>query len=244
MGIAYNPRYSSISEITGPSGWYFINTALGPVHTYVDQDYDGGGWALVIANRRFTAGMNNLTYENAISTCNIRTGGTNNGTNIVVPVGSKLTALSDYNVFVGLQYWALLGNRLTSGKITAVQYSAATSGVALGSTGLHQERYRWRFSSFASNYAFTGGEAVADETGTGTPGMYSTHVLAGRGLTTFDFDQDSNSGNCATFYNNNPFWYTSCWSGNQFAGGSFVDAPYWTSSSSGFAREYGAVYIK
>lgn len=244
MGIAYNGKYNSVSEITGPSGWYFINTPVGPVHTYVDQDYDGGGWALVLANRISTAGMNNLTYFDAINTCNIRTGGTNNGTNTVVPIGTKMTSLSNYNFFVGLKYWQFLGNRLTSNKITAVQYTSSTSGTPLGSTGSHQERYRWRFSSFTSNFAFSGGEAVSDETGTGAPGMYSTHVLSGKGLTTYDNDQDSNGGNCSTYYNNNPFWYTSCWSGNMFAGGGYSDAPYWTSSIGTYVRTYGALYIK
>ena len=244
MATNYGAIYNSASEIKGPSGWYYINTELGPVHTYVDQDYDGGGWVLVLANRRYTAGMNNLTYSDAINTCNIRTAGTDDATNTVVPIRTRLSTLADYNIFVGLKYWALLGNRLTSGRITAVQFSAASNGIALSATASHQERYRWGFSSFTSNYAFSGGLAISDETGTGAPGMYSTHVLGGRGLTTFDYDQDLNSGNCATYYNNNPFWYTSCWSGNQFAGGGYIDGPYWTSSSSAYSRQYGAVYIK
>jgi hypothetical protein len=34
MSVNYGARYNSVAEITGPSGWYIINTAAGPCHTY------------------------------------------------------------------------------------------------------------------------------------------------------------------------------------------------------------------
>ena len=69
-------------------------------------------------------------------------------------------------------------------------------------------------------------------------------ITTSRNLSTFDSDQDDNSGNCSTYYNNNPWFYGSCWSGNYFAGGGHVDGPYWNGSSNGDHHAYGAVYKK
>lgn len=240
MSIHYNPRYTSISDIRGPSGWYTIWLNEEPVTVYVDQTYSGGGWVCVLANRINTSGMNNLTYYNAVNTCNYRTGSVANSTNTLVTVPSKLGSLSDYNIFIGARLWPLLGYRANASAITVVQF-VSTSVQPL--SGTHTKRYRWQFSNWSTTYGFAGVSAVSDETGTGAPGMYNYHALNGFGLTTYDFDQDQNGGNCATYYNNNPFWYGSCWSGNWFAGGGYADAPYWDSSGSDY-HNYGAVYIK
>lgn len=243
MAVNFNGVYSNVSEIDGPSGWYWINTEAGPCHTYVNQEYDGGGWCLVLANRSYTAGMSNLNYVDATTKCNFRTGGTNNVSNTVVPAGSKLGALSNYNVFIAPVFWPLLAGRVTTGKVTVVQFVSGTNGTALSETGSHNKRYRWRFDSFNSRWGMSGVTAISDETGTGSPGFYSYHAANGFSLTTYDLDQDPNGGNCATYYNNNPWWYGSCWSGNYFAGGGYADRPYWDGSG-GDNYQYGAVYIK
>jgi hypothetical protein len=242
MAVSYGGNYNSVSEITGPSGWYTINSAAGSCQTYVDQSYDGGGWALVLADRAFTAGMNNLTYVDATTKCNFRTGGTNNGSNTVVPERSKLSGLADYNVFVAPLFWPMLAGRASSGKVTVVQYVSGTNGSALSATGSHNKRYRWRFDSFNSRLGFVGATGISDETGTGAPGLYSYHSNGSYSLSTYDVDQDAHGGNCSTFYNNYPFWYGGCWNGNYFAEGGYADGPYWSGSGSGF--QYGAVYIK
>ena len=231
-------------SVKGPSGWYMIQTPYGPCHTYVNQDYDGGGWCLVLANRINTAGMNNLTYVDATTKCNFRTGGTANGSNTTVEAGSKLAALSNYNVWIAPCFWPALGYRADSSNITVVQFVSSTIGTGLNNTATHTKRYRWRFSNFNTRWAFQGVAAVSDETSTGAPGFYSYHAVNGYSLTTYDVDQDVNGGNCATYYNNNPFWYGSCWSGNWFGGGGgYADAPFWDSSGGDY-HNYGAVYIK
>jgi hypothetical protein len=243
MGNFYGGEvYSSAFDITGSSGFYAINTPAGPVVSYVDQDYDGGGWVQVMGNTAYTGGMNNLNYFDAVNTCNYRNPGTNNGTN--TPRGPRgLTGVSGYNSWTGLKYWQHLAGRVTSGKVMVVQF-VATSAVALGATGSHTKRYRWRFDNFNSTYAIVGATAIADETSTGSPGFYSYHAANGFNLSTYDNDQDAyGSGNCSTFYNNNPFWYGGCWSGNYFAGGGYADAPYWDGSGGDY-HNYGAVYIK
>jgi hypothetical protein len=238
MATNYGPSYNSVAEITGPSGWYIINTAAGPCQTYVNQTYDGGGWCLVLANRANTGGFSNLNYVDATTQCNFR-GGTSAATNIVVPSGSKLNSLADYNVWVAPLFWPLLASRATSEKITVVQFVAGTNGTTLN--GSHTKRYRWRFDSFNSRWGMIGPTAISDETGTGAPGLYSYHAANGYSLTTYDVDQDAYSSNCSTSYGNNPWWYGACWSGNYF--GYDGNTPYWDSSG-GDTHQYGAIYIK
>lgn len=248
MAQNYGGKVYSVNDISsiqnsGDTGWYNFKIDKENCPVYVDQDYDGGGWVCVMANRRYTAGMNKLTYNDAINKANYRHNGTDDATNDKRMKSVSNLALADVNIWVGLKFWPYFGYRKEAGYINVVQYFAGTNGTALSSTASHSERHRWKFTGWTGNYAFTGGTSVANDVGSNT-GMYSTHVLGGRGLTTFDLDQDNNGGNCATYYNNNPFWYTSCWSGNMFAGGSYVDGPYYTSSSSTYSRQYGALFIK
>ena len=245
MSTDYGAQYRNISSITGPSGFYGVRVGNQTLPVYVDQDYDGGGWVCVLANRQFTAGMRNLTQSDAINKCNYRSEpSSDDGTNTVVRPDTKNGSLSDYNIWVGLKYWFDLAGRENSGKVTIVQFVSNTIGCSLGNTTAHTKRYRWSFDSWNSEYAFVGAAAISDETGTGSPGMYGYHAQnTDRGITTFDLDNDQNGGNCSTYYNNNPWWYGSCWSGNYFAGGGYQDKPYWNSSGSD-NHAYGAVYIK
>lgn len=242
MAIYRGPVYSSVSEVSGPTGFYKIHTSQGPVVVHIDQDYDGGGWVMVLANRGLTAGMNNLTYSNAIHTANYRKNGTDDATNDVVTNERELLDLGydDVNVWIGLKYWSELAGRVSANSIKVVQY-VHTSTVPL--SGTHTFRSSWTTSGFSSTYAFQSVGNLSNIVGGTTPGFYS-HASGGNNLTTYDNDQDTNSGNCATYYNNNPWWYSSCWTGNYFAGGSYQDKAHWVGSSSGNAYNYGAVYIK
>jgi hypothetical protein len=222
--------YRNVAEITGPSGFYNVKTSLGTVVVYVNQEYSGGGWVLVIANRSSTGGMGDLNYYDAVNRANYRVGDT--------PRPPRGIGLADFNCWVGTRYWQELTGRVTAGKVTVVQYVSGTNGTALD--GSHTKRYRWRFNNFTSTYAFSGAEAVSDETSTGTPGLYSYHAANGFNLTTFDNDQDAYGENCSTFYGNNPWWYGACWSGNYFG---FDNLPYWDSSGAD-NHQYGAIYIK
>ena len=235
MAVSYNGYYEKVSDIKGPSGWYWLKSPLGPIQVYVNQEYDGGGWVMVMANCGGTGGMNNLTYNDAINNCNFRS------SNSVVPMGSKLGSLANYNIFIGTKFWSYLSGRHTTGKTMVVQFVAGTNGTPLN--GSHNKRYRWRYDNFNSSFGFVGATGISDETGTGSPGFYSYHAANSYSLTTYDKDLDRNGGNCSSYYNNNPWWYGSCWSGNYFAGGGYQDRPYWTGSS-GDHHQYGAVYIK
>ena len=242
MSITMGPIYSNISQVRGPSGFYNIKIDSGYITVYVNQEYDGGGWALVLANRKDTAGMNNLTYTDAVNSCNYRTDGTSNGTNTVVNPLSATSDLSKYNIWIGTSYWSQLAGRVTSNKIMVVQFVAPTDGTALN--GSHSKRYRWRFDNFNGTYGIVGATSIADETATGAPGFYNYHAANGFSLTTYDNDQDVYiPTNCSSYYNNNPWWYGECWSGHYFAGGGYQDQPNWIGAGSDI-YQYGAVYIK
>lgn len=233
MGTHYGGEvYRNVSEITGPSGFYNVKTSKGTVVVHVNQSYDGGGWVLVIANRANTGGMNNLNYFDAVNRSNYRI----NGVKAAPKAGNN--SLANLNCFVGVDHWQELAGRASAGKITVVQYVSGTNGVELHEG--HTKRYRWRFNNFNSTYAFTGAVAINDETSTGAPGLYAYHALNNFSLTTFDNDQDVHPQNCSTFYNNEPWWYGACWSGNYFGYG---NVPYWDSSGAD-THQYGAIYIK
>ena len=239
MSVAAGPVYNSVSEITGPSGWYNVRVNNQNVLVYVNQIYDGGGWVMVLANRGNTGGMNNLTYADAVNNCNYRTSGPITGA-----TGIGIGDLSNYSAFIGTSYWSALSGRVTAGKTTIVQFVSTANGTSLNATGSHNKRYRWRFDSFNSTYGMIGATALSDETGTGAPGFYAYHAVNGYSLTTFDTDQDAYSGiNCSSYYNNNPWWYGACWDGNYFAGGGYGDYPFWAGSGGDY-WQYGAVYIK
>lgn len=242
MSVNFGGRYTSVSQITGPSGFYTIWLNYEPITIYVDQSYSGGGWVCVLANRAYTGGMSNLTFHDAVNSNNYRTGGTNNGSNTVV-TQPKLSGLANYNIWIGTKFWPLLGYRENSSYITVVQFVSGTNGTALANTGVHNKRYRWQFTGFSSTYGFTSATSVSDETSTGVPGMYSYHAANGFSLTTYDMDRDAYGANCSALYNNNPWWYGACWDGNYFAGGSYADQPNWAGAGSQL-YQYGAVYIK
>lgn len=242
MSVFYGGRYTSVSQITGPSGFYTIWLNDEPINVYVDQTYSGGGWACVLANRASTGGMANLTFQNAVNKCNYRSGGTNQIQGPDYDFG-KRTNLSDFNIWIGTKYWPLLGYRATSNKITVVQFVSGTNGTALGNTGAHNKRYRWQYDGWTPTYGFSGATSVSDETSTGAPGFYSYHAANAYSLTTYDMDQDPYASNCSTMYNNNPWWYGACWDGNYFAGGGYADQANWAGAGSQL-YQYGAVYIK
>lgn len=250
MATRYGQFFNDISQVSGSSGWYAIyNSTYGQyVPVYVDQSYDNGGWVCVLANRRYTAGMNNLKYTDAINSCNYRTEPSSDDSTNTPAVLSNLKnlGLDDVNIWIGLKFWSMFGGRKTSNKIEVVTFASSTNGTALNATASHSERHTFNFTDFdsANDYRFSGAANGSTAVGASASGFYGHATNSNAKLTTYDDDNDTYASNCSTFYNNNPWWYTSCWSGNIFAGGSYVDGPYWTSSNSSNSRQYMAVYIK
>jgi hypothetical protein len=220
------------------TGWYWIAAGNDVGRFWVDMTYSGGGWVLVMNNRSGNGGVNNLTYVDATKkVINFRsTSSTSPGVNY----GNHYTP-NNFNLWVGLDAWKSIIDANSSFK--KIAYFVSTSYQTLGSTSSHTYRSSWSWTGWSSTYAMQGASSLSNEVGGVTPGWYGYHIANGFSLTTYDLDQDTNGGNCATYYNNNPFWYGSCWDGNFFAGGGYNDKPNWNGAGTN-EHNYGAVYIK
>jgi len=210
------------------NGMYWLNPGgLGVQKFYIDFTYRPGvPLTMVIANRRGTGGIDRATRARC--------------------TGPWVTAYGNYddsrnfNLWVGLDYWRYLGDTVVQGvKGNQATYSSGTHNVTLGNMDLLA---KWKFAGWSSNYGFKYPRDYANLIGSTTSGWYSYHAVNEYGLTTYDYDTDANSGNCATYYDNNPWWYGSCWSGNYFGGGGYQDAPYWDGSGTLYYA-YGAAYL-
>jgi hypothetical protein len=201
------------------NGMYYLNPGgLGAAQFYCDFSFETNrAWVMVVANRINTGGVNNTTYANA--------------TGAVINTRGTYDANLGFNLLVGLNYWPYLGN-------TVCQY---VNSNATNLSGTHQHRARWKFSGWGSSYSFLYPRGVSVDTGGTTPDWYSYHAVNGYNFSTYDV-ANGNTCNCSAQYNNNPWWYGCCWSGNYFAGGSYQDAPYWTSSGVDYYG-YGAAFL-
>lgn len=213
------------------TGYYWLSVGGTTSQYWIDMEYDGGGWVLVINNNINTNGMTNLTYANATS-YNVNT--RNN-------FGSDYTP-ANFNCFVGLPAWKAIADA-SAGSNTVVMF-VATTYRTLGNIANHTKRARFTWTGWAASYAWQGAAGYTQEAGSGTAGLWAYHIAGGYNLTTYDQDQDSYGSNCSLLYNNNPWWYGACWDGNFLAGGAgYQDAPYW-SGSGGDYHNYGAIYVR
>jgi len=147
-----------------------------------------------------------------------------NSNNITGTFGYNLSSFDD---ILGLSYWNNIGAK--------VRLQVGTSP----STISHKATYSISLNT-SNYYALT----LSNESillGGTQPGFYLAHNNLP--FTTYDSDHDSNAGNCATNYQNHPWWYASCWSGNFFAGGGYQDAPYWVGSTTDYYA-YGSIWLK
>lgn len=218
------------------NGFYWINPSdqfSQPIYLYCDFDYEANeAYALIIANRINTGGVNNGYYVDGTSSPSSQTNVSyNNAENMLNYVGSYGNTNLAFNLFVGTKYYVHLGREI-------VQF-VSTTPVTLSDFSNHTKRYKWGFTGMNSTYGFQGAFGIDDETGTGAPGFFSYHAANSYSLTTYDRDQDGHSGNCSTSYGNQPWWYGSCWDGSYFG---HNNGPYWSGSTTD-NHNYGAVYI-
>jgi hypothetical protein len=217
------------------TGWYWIAAGNEVGRFWVDMSYSGGGWVLVLNNRSGNGGMPSLSYVDATKkVINFRsTSSTSPGVNY----GNHYTP-NNFNLWVGLDAWKSIIDANSSFK--KIAYFVSTSYRTLGDTGNHTKRSSWSWTGWSSTYAMQGASSLSNEVGGSTPGWYNYHIANGYSLTTFDNDQDAYGSNCSTSYNNAPWWYGDCWSGNIWG---YNGTPYWESSGAD-SHNYAAAYIK
>jgi len=214
------------------TGWYWLLVGGTPRQVWIDCDYDGGGWVLVASHPRDVSIPTNLTYAQAAES--------------TLSYGSSTPGTGDpksYSYWMGLDAWNAIVSQNSAGR-NVVEYVAG-SQVALGSTGSHNKRARWKWDGWNSAYSWNNANSAVLELGAQLPGLWTYHISNGYNFSTFDKDQDVNGGSCPSYYNNAPWWYGSCWSGNGWGGNGagYTNSWYWTGSG-GDNYAYGALYIK
>jgi hypothetical protein len=140
-------------------------------------------------------------------------------------IGTNLTA---FDQLVGLNYWNAIGTQLRA--------QVGTTPTTISNSAMYNF-YLDPTNSFSLNLSSENILAGGTQ-----PGIFIEHN--NKKWTTTDVDNDTNAGNCASYYGNHPWWYTTCWNGNFFAGGSgYQEAPYWVGSGTGYYA-YGSIWLR
>jgi hypothetical protein len=220
-----------LANPSATTGWYWITVNGTPTQYWIDMDYDGGGWVLV-GSHPVNVSIPALTYTQAAE-------GFGGYASSTYGTGDP----KSYSMWVGLNGWNAIATANAAGR--NIVYYTANSQVSLGSTGSHARRSRWKWNGWNSAYSWNNPNSLVNEVGGTTPGFWSYHIASNFNFTTYDRDQDTNSGNCATYYNNAPWWYGACWDGSFWGGNGsgYANAAFWTSSGGDYYN-YGAIYVK
>lgn len=141
--------------------------------------------------------------------------------------GTMSNNLTTFDQLVGLNYWNILGTQMR------VQVGSSPSAIS------HKAMYSFYINGGSSFTLNLSNENIV--LGGTQPGIYLVHN--GQKWTTSDVDNDTYASNCAAQYANHPWWYTSCWSGNFLAGGSYQDAAYWVGSGTEYYA-HGSIWVR
>ena len=214
-----------------PTGWYWVKVNGVAKQVWIDTVYDGGGWSLV-ASHKFNISIQTLNYSQAATSTDWYSNGGVYGS------GDPKT----YTLWAGLDAWNNIAQQNNVGR--NVVYYVAGSSVPLGTTGSHNNRARWTWTGWGTNYDWVGEANLNVQLGS-TPGVWSYHISNGYNFTATDRDQDVYGANCANLYNTAPWWYGACWSGSFWGGNgaNYQNAAFWNSSGGDYWN-YGAYYVK
>lgn len=214
------------------SGTYWLKppNARAAFRAYCDMTTEGGGWTLVWSNLRGGRGkpVTDIQWAAAINT-------------LPLARGEISADLESFQVFTGLTHWMPLA---PAGKLRydwAPNYRGNIDQRAIMSFSLDPaQNYKIQLTDFVQ------------PVGNAQPGLWLAHN--GKQFSTYDADHDEHKENCASLYNNSPWWYTACWSGTINGNGetdaSHLNGAYWVGSTSswGVAGGQGAgngwIYVK
>lgn len=222
----------SIKQVnpSATTGWYWINIEGNPQQFYVDMDYDGGGWVLVMAHPSGVS-IPSVTWAQATSDTVVSSSGFTRGT----------SNPKDFAIHTGLPLWRKIVE--ANDNLQEAIYFVAGSKQEL--SGTHNFRSSWRWTGWGSNYNWLGASNLTNHVGGTNPGIWDGHITQNSNYTTFDNDNDSYSANCSSLYNNAPWWYGACWSGHIWGGNGgsgYANAAHWVGSSTSY--NYGAIYVR
>jgi hypothetical protein len=214
------------------TGWYWLMCNGTPKQFYVDMDFEGGGWILV-ASKNINVTTPGWTYAQSAQGYDHL-----GSTGFVIGTTDPKTNTT----WVGLNAW----NALTTANNAGKNFIYLTASSAIPLSGTPARRTRWKWTGWSGTFQWTGVNSLVNDVGGVTPDLYAYSIVNNYGFTTYDVKNDVYTSNCASSYNNAPWWYGACWSGNIWGGNgiaSYGNAAYWTGSGTDYYN-YGAMYIK